>query len=125
MGTNRGGVMGGRRGRYRRMALVAVLLGSLAACDVWEQQGQGPGNGRSNPAATGITPGNAGSLSGAWSTPVAGRYSEPVLSGNRLYTTVAPVGSGSGPGGSVRSYDVATGALVWSRALPAPAVPGA
>jgi len=106
------------RGPRRRLgsvvALVAATVLSLSACDVWEQAGRLPDAGRFNPEEVGITPSNVASLSGAWSADVTGSFSEPLLSGDRLYTTVV-----SGASGVVRAYDVTTGAVVWERPTPA------
>lgn len=100
------------------LALAAALIPLLAACNPWEQVGYGPDNGRFNPTEAAITPGNVGSLHEAWSSHVDGNLSEPILSGDRLYTTVASTGSGS-----VRAYDVRTGAIAWETPVPAPRGP--
>jgi len=108
-----------RRRLRRVVALLAVMVPLLSACDVWEQAGRLPDASRFNPEEVGITPSNVASLSAAWSADVTGSFSEPLLSGDRLYTTVV-----SGGRGSVRAYDVATGAVVWEQPVPAPATPG-
>lgn len=110
----------GLRRRYQGLALVAVLVPLLSACDVWEQVGQGAGNTRFNPKEAAITPANVGSLSQKWSSHISGDFSEPILSGGKIYTTVSPP-SGAG---SVRSYDAKTGALLWDEPVPAPTTPG-
>lgn len=115
----RPGVARGPGRRLRVLLVAVVLVPLLPACDVWEQLGHGPGNGRFNPGEAAITPATAGSLSEAWSVHVDGSFSEPILSGGRVYTTVVSAGTAS-----VRAYRADTGALVWSRAVPAPANPG-
>jgi outer membrane protein assembly factor BamB len=99
--------------------VAAALVPLLAACNAWEQLGHGPDNTRFNPDEAAITPDNVDSLDEAWSAHVDGSFSEPILSGGKLYTTVVSAGIGS-----VRSYNADTGALIWTRRLPAPATPG-
>lgn len=108
------------RRRHRGLALVAVLVPLLSACDVWEQLGHGADNTRFNPKEAAITPDNVGSLSQKWSSPVSGDLSEPIQSGGKIYTTVSPP-TGAG---RVRSYDAKTGALAWDKPVPAPTTPG-
>lgn len=110
----------GVRRRALGVGLAVALVPLLSACDVWEQLGHGAGNTRFNPKEAAITPGNVGSLTRGWSVRVNGDFSEPILSGGKLYTTVSPP-TGAG---RVRSYDAKTGALAWDKPVPASTNPG-
>ncbi len=54
--------------RCRVLTLVAALVLSLSACDVWDQAGRLPDASRFNPEEVAITPSNVASLSDAWSS---------------------------------------------------------
>jgi hypothetical protein len=99
------------------LLLVAALVPLLTGCNVWEQLGRSPDASRFNPDEATITPANVASLSDAWSSQVNGTFSEPILSGGKLYTTVV-----SGTSSVVRAYDAATGAVLWERPGSGPVV---
>ncbi len=108
------------RRRWRRaLTLVVALVPLLSACNVWEQVGRLPNASRFNPEEAAITPNKVASLHDAWSSQVSGSFSEPILADGKLYTTVDGAG-----GGRVRSYDAATGAVLWDAPVPAPATAG-
>ena len=108
------------RRRWRRaLTLVVALVPLLSACNVWEQVGRLPNASRFNPEEAAITPDNVASLHDAWSSQASGSFSEPILAGGRLYTTVDGAG-----GGRVRAYDAATGAVLWDTPVPGPATAG-
>lgn len=118
--VDRSGVRRRRGWGRRRLALAVVLVSALSACNAWEQPGYGAGRTRFNPDETAITPDNVDRVGEAWSSSVDGSFSEPILSGDRLYTTVSSAGRGS-----VRAYHAGTGAIAWETPLPAPANPRA
>lgn len=94
----------------RRRAVAALcLVPLLAGC--WLQVGQGPAHRRYNPDETALTRANVATLHQAWSTAAAGAFSEPIVSGNRVYASWA-VPSGSADG-YLRALDVGSGATVW------------
>ena len=108
------------RRRWRRaLTLVVALVPLLSACNVWEQVGRLPNASRFNPEEAAIAPNIVASLHDAWSSQVSGSFSEPILAGDKLYTTVDGAG-----GGRVRSYDAVTGAVLWDTPCRRPRRPG-
>lgn len=77
---------------------------------VWQQSGFGPSKARVNASEASLGPENAATLTRAWNAPI------------RSYTTSAVAASGrvfvGGRNGNINAYDFATGALLWSVALP-------
>lgn len=108
-----------RRHRRRALALMVALVSLLSACNVWDQVGRLPDATRFNPDEADITSDTVDSLHDAWSVQSTGSFSEPILTGGNLYTTVDAPGDGR-----VRSYDAATGAVLWDTPVPGPATAG-
>jgi outer membrane protein assembly factor BamB len=104
--------------RGRRVACVArtgtaVLLAvTLSGC-WWQQIGSNGGQTRNNPLENQLTAANIDRLTLQWSTSAPGRLSEPVTDAGRAYATHSVSGTSA-----VRAYELATGSLVWERALP-------
>lgn len=65
------------------------------------------------PTGESITAANVDQLTLQWSTSAPGRLSEPVTDAGRVYVTHSVSGTSA-----VRAYELATGSLVWDRALP-------
>ncbi len=108
----------GTTDRGRRVACVArtgtaVLLAvTLSGC-WWQQIGSNGGQTRNNPLENQLTAANVDRLTLQWSTSAPGRLSEPVTDAGRAYATHSVSGTSA-----VRAYELATGSLVWERALP-------
>lgn len=93
-------------GAPTRVALIALST-LLAGCFDWSQPSFGPAHTRYNADDQSITVANVASLDTLWEMPSTASLSEPIVVGERVFTTVY----GSPP--SVRAYDVATGSLLW------------
>jgi outer membrane protein assembly factor BamB len=108
----------GTTDRRRRVARVArtgtaVLLAvTLSGC-WWQQIGSNGGQTRNNPLENQLTAANVDGLTLQWSTSAPGRLSEPVTDARRVYVTHSVSGTSA-----IRAYELATGSLVWDRALP-------
>ena len=103
----------GRRVAHVARTGTAVLLAvTLSGC-WWQQTGANAGQTRNNPLENQLAAANVDQLALQWSTSAPGRLSEPVTDALRAYVTHTVSGNSS-----VRAYELATGSLVWERALP-------
>ena len=103
---------GRRVARVARTGTAALLAVTLSGC-WWQQIGSNAGQTRNNPLENHLTAANVDRLTLQWSTSAPGRLSEPVTDAGRLYVTHSVSGTSA-----VRAYELATGSLVWDRALP-------
>lgn len=103
---------GRRAARVARTGTAVMLAVTLSGC-WWQQIGSNAGQTRNNPLANQLTAANVDRLTLQWSTSAPGRLSEPVTDAGRAYFTHSVSGTSA-----VRAYELATGSLVWDRALP-------
>jgi outer membrane protein assembly factor BamB len=103
---------GRRVARVARTGTAVLLAVTLSGC-WWQQIGATGGQTRNNPLENQLTAANVDRLTHQWSTSAPGRLSEPVTDAGRAYVTHSVSGTSA-----VRAYELATGSLVWERALP-------
>lgn len=96
-----------RVGSLAALALVPLLSGC------WLQVGHGPEHRRYNPDEATLTRANVETLGQVWSTTAEGVFSEPIVSGNRVYASWAPPSSQSSASAHVRALDAGSGATAW------------
>lgn len=104
--------------------LAVLVLAALPGC--WLQADGGADNARFNGVENVLTPATVTSLEPKWSVGLAGgTASEPIVSGNRVYTTRTKAAPGDVVTElAVEARDTATGGLVWQRSLIPPVSSG-